>query len=81
MKKYVTDFRKFIVERLKNEKKKDKPELEVDMETEVENDVPKDDQEFELDDDGEEINSDTVDELLTEWKKIKRKYDLLRRKE
>ncbi len=75
MKKYLdTDFRKFIVERLKTEKKKNKPELEDDLEAEVESEDP--DEEIELDGDGEEIDDDVIDELLTEYKKIKKKHEL-----
>jgi hypothetical protein len=72
MKKYLnTDFRKFIVERLKNETKEDKPELEDDLE--MEDETP---EEVDLDDEGEEIDDDVIDELLNEYKKIKKKHEL-----
>lgn len=75
-----TDFRNFIRERLNTETKKNYKEDDLqevkpddDIEEPVEDEEPL---EFdEIEDDEDEIGDDVMDELLNEYKKIKKRHD------
>ena len=74
MKKHLnTDFRKFILEKLTNGRRTEDDELEeVVPDDEIEQPIEEDPQ----DDDDEGLGDDVIDELLNEYKKIKKKHEL-----
>ena len=82
MKKHLstefTDFKKVILEKLNKKKRKEKDDEIEEVEPDEEIEEPTDDEEPEIEyqDDDEGLEDDVINELLNEYKKIKRKHEL-----
>ena len=82
MKKHLstdfTDFKKVILEKLnKRKRKNDEDEIEeVEPDDEIEEPTDDEEQDIEYQDDDEGLEDDVINELLNEYKKIKRKHEL-----
>jgi len=78
MKHLNTDFKRFILEKLNTEHRKKKEEEieEVEPDDDIEEPIDDEEPENEYQDDEDELDDDVINELLREWKKIKKNHEL-----